>query len=229
LREPNPTAATLQVMDLIEPMIARGMGKPDALLCVLLDRTKDRAVRVDAGKMLLDSGHVAGLTTLFEQFRNEADYAECWEFACVIGALHTPESTQRLVEVLRDSADSNKRSASAYALGLSGDRSAIPALLDAFRNAAEDPGERGQAAEALARLDAVETLPVLLKGLHDPSVEVRFWSAAAVGSLGRPEVIPELESLLSDEEAPPGWHSVAEEASNAIRSIRDRHSETDAR
>jgi HEAT repeat protein len=198
----------------------RGMAPGAALICVLLDRTRERSLRVAAGERLLQSGEPGGIGPLIEQFRQETDYAEAWEYACVIGELAAPEAIAPLTDLLRHSPDYNKRVAAAYALGAMQLPGAAGALIEAVSDTAQHPAARGQAAEALANMGARQALPVLLQALHDPAVEVRFWAVSGVGALGGPEVIPELERLLSDSEELPGWWSVGEEAADMIEQIR---------
>lgn len=198
----------------------RGMAPGAALLCVLLDRTRERSLRVAAGERLLQSGEPGGIGPLIEQFRQETDYAEAWEYACVIGELAAPETIAPLTDLLRHSPDYNKRVAAAYALGAMQLPGAAGALIEAVSDTAQHPAARGQAAEALANMGARQALPVLLQAMHDPAVEVRFWAVSGVGALGGPEVIPVLERLLSDSEELPGWWSVGEEAADMIEQIR---------
>jgi HEAT repeat protein len=66
----------------------------------------------------------------------------------------------------------------------------------------------------------------LINGLGDTSVEVRFWSAFALGELKVRRAVNKLEKLVAkDDEILPGWWSVSKEASDALDRIRSKSSE----
>ena len=79
---------------------------------------------------------------------------------------------------------------------------------------------RGEAAEALAHCHRKESHDVLLAGLLDPSKEVRFWCAFALGEMGNRQAIPTLKRIVAtDKRIVKGWYSVAKEAADAVRNI----------
>ena len=93
---------------------------------------------------------------------------------------------------------------------------------------------REEAAESLAYLDCVESIPVLIDALRDPDGRIRFWSVFALGSVqsrraarewhGRRDsrVVPALESRLGDDYVPSGnWWSVGHEALAMLAAIPD--------
>jgi len=85
----------------------------------------------------------------------------------------------------------------------------------------EDPRVRGLAAEALTEAGERRAVPSLIAVLGDPSVEVRFWAAFALGQLGDPAALRALERLAETDDAElPGWRSVKDEAADAIERIR---------
>jgi len=105
-------------------------------------------------------------------------------------------------------------------------------LLKIFEDPREDPGIRGQAAEALGprvgrrvpagkmrRRDALARV-AFVRGLEAPEPEVRFWSIFALASPWNEWVIPKLESMTSDDAGIPGMWTVGQEARWAIRWIR---------
>jgi HEAT repeat protein len=107
-------------------------------------------------------------------------------------------------------------------------------LLRIFEDRREDPGIRGQAAEALGprvgrrmqpgkmrRRDALAR-SAFLRGLEDPEPEVRFWSIFALASPWNGWVIPKLESMTNDDSAIPGMWTVGQEARWAIHWIGGR-------
>ncbi len=113
--------------------------------------------------------------------------------------------------------------AAAYSLGLLGDHRAVDPLLACLADRSEDPRVRGFAAEALTGPSERRAVPALIAALGDPSVEVRFWAAFALGELGDPAALSALQQLAQTDEATlPGWWSVSDEAAAAIESIRAR-------
>jgi HEAT repeat protein len=95
-------------------------------------------------------------------------------------------------------------------------------LLAVFDNHDELVSVRGQAAESLANLGHTgkPAVPALRAALAEPSAEIRFWSAYALGYLGTAEVFEDLERLLDDPAVVEPWGSVGNEARDAIETIR---------
>jgi HEAT repeat protein len=129
-----------------------------------------------------------------------------------------------LVRTLNDHPDPALREAAAYGLWRFRDDRAHPFLLAALRDPAEDPRVRGQAAETLGYLtcDArtrryKETARALVDALGDPSPDVRFWAAFALGGMGALAAVPALQRLAATDEAVcSGWWRVADEAGDAL-------------
>jgi HEAT repeat protein len=132
-----------------------------------------------------------------------------------------------LEELLASHEDPAIRARAAWVLGFHAQGSqAVPALLRTLRDREEDVDVRGHAAEALGHLaDNLgdlegEVLAALLHALRDPSAEVRFWAAFALGNLGDEAAIPALERLAArDAESVPGWWSIRKEANDSIKQI----------
>ena len=89
--------------------------------------------------------------------------------------------------------DSNLRKVIVDTLGKLGDARSISSLIAALKDA--DANVRGAAAEALARLQAQEAVPELLKLLDDEEW-VLFSVVEALGRIGAPAAIPRLMELL---------------------------------
>ena len=86
-----------------------------------------------------------------------------------------------LLQTLRCGARPFNRMAAAHAMQVLSTQRTIRALERAVGDGTENPGVRGEAAEALAHSHRQESHLVLLKALLDPSREVRFWCAFALG------------------------------------------------
>jgi len=88
-------------------------------------------------------------------------------------------------------------------------------------NKSEHSRVRGEAAEALAHGHRTKSHEILLKGLKDPSKDVRFWCAFALGEMAEKRAIPTLKPLLAtDGRIVKGFHSVAREAEDALKNIQ---------
>jgi HEAT repeat protein len=146
-----------------------------------------------------------------------------WEAAKSLVRENNLSAIPRLRKILTHSKDTEQRAAAAHALGGLHDQRAVHPLISTLKNRRERPKVRGMAAEALGdlskRLDTtVET--ALIAALSDPSSEVRFWSAFALGSVRSRKAIPILRHLAkTDRGEIRGWSSVAKEVSDAIRRI----------
>jgi HEAT repeat protein len=119
------------------------------------------------------------------------------------------------------------RGMAAWALGFqSQGHHAAGSLLRTLADLDEEADVRAHAAEAIGHLaDRLgerepDALAALLHALRDPSAEVRFWAAFALGNLGDEAAIPALERLAArDVESVPGWWSVRKEANDSIAQI----------
>jgi HEAT repeat protein len=134
-----------------------------------------------------------------------------------------PALMRPLIAILRGGRSPFNRSAAAHALPSLHDPKSIPALERVVSKKSENPGVRGEAAEALAHFHRKGSHRVLLNGLADSSKEVRFWCAFALGEMGNPDALPILKELLAkDHRIVRGWWAVSKEAGDAIRSIEQR-------
>ena len=130
----------------------------------------------------------------------------------------------QLIRDLNTTKDLDVRRTAAYVLGFLHDRRAIRPLIQTLQRQKEQPGVRGQAAEALGYLSIRRAKPsafsAVLGGLSDPSIEVRFWSAFALGLMGNRKAIPALRKIARNDKAVlRGWWSLAKESRDAIRTI----------
>jgi HEAT repeat protein len=132
---------------------------------------------------------------------------------------------KQLIRTLRMGRRAFNRSAAAYAMQAVSSASVINALEKSVRNKSENPDVRGHAAEALAHRHGRSTHDVLIKALQDPTKEVRFWCAFALGQMREKKAVPILQLLLSDQRLVRGFHSVAKEAADAISEIEQREPE----
>lgn len=117
-------------------------------------------------------------------------------------------------------ADSRRRMA-AYALGRLRVKSAVKDLCLILESPKEAASVRAQAAESLGYLAQKSSLPSLVRGASDPSPEVRFWAAFALGKIGGPKAEQVLKQMAERDHAyVEGWWEVAKEAAEALAEIR---------
>ena len=123
--------------------------------------------------------------------------------------------------MLRSGASREHRKAAAYALGRIGDTSSIQLLIRILSSPDEFPDVKAHAAEALGYLRDRTAFSALVTAASDPSAEVRFWSAFALGNLGDKRAVPCLEELAgNDHEIVEGWWAVSEEAAAALSELQ---------
>lgn len=143
-----------------------------------------------------------------------------WESAKALALMNASHMTEALTQHL-DDADSARGAAAAWTLGRLGNASSVESLRAALRKTSADDDVRAHAAEALGALKSHDALMDLLGALDDPSADVRYWAAYALGEIGDPAALPALDRLAeSDRASVGGAGSVAAEASSAAELIR---------
>lgn len=129
---------------------------------------------------------------------------------------------QGLIRVLKKGRKPFNRAAAAHAMQMIGSRQTISALESTLNNRRESIRVRGGAAEALAHRHVRRTHKVLLKNLRDSNKDIRFWCAFALGQMAETKAIPVLKQYsATDKRVVKGFHSVAQEAADAIRNIHE--------
>ncbi len=150
---------------------------------------------------------------------NGASRIDAFEAAKEVWNIDGNTVTKQLIETLKRGRRAFNRAAAAYAMQAVRDTHVTLALESTVRNKSEYPDVRGYAAEALAHCHRKSTHDLLLKTLRDPSKDVRFWCAFALGQMRERRAVPFLRQLLSDQRQVRGFHSVAKEAADAIGEI----------
>jgi HEAT repeat protein len=228
IAEATDPAVRVRLMEATDAQIEADGDALQALLACAQDAHADAQVRATACCVLgrrRDKRSVWALLSAFGDARSEV----FWEAAKALASTRSRHALRPLAAALAGEQDHEKRKAAAYALGWLGDVRAVEPLLERFADTAEDPSVRGQAAESLgyvleylrmqARPDR-EAVDALIAALRDPSAEVRFWAAFALGHTHDQRAIPELERLAeTDHELVPRWWAVSKEARDAIASI----------
>jgi hypothetical protein len=141
-----------------------------------------------------------------------------------------------IIEVLDGAKDVPNRVAVAYTLSWlrrKENHEVLQALLSIAGDAGEYPAVRGQAFEGLGVQRSSQRHKlwrdierVILAGLRDPEVEIRFWACYAAGSLHMKSALPQLKEITEHDSAMyPNWWPVSEEAADAIEWVFGRSTE----
>ncbi len=145
---------------------------------------------------------------------------EAFEAAKVIWNDSDPALEPSLILILKEGRRPFNRAAAAYAMQMLRTRQTIRALEETVMNKSEHPRVRGEAAEALSHGHRRKSHELLMKSLSDPSKDVRFWCAFALGEMAEKRAIPTLRHLIAtDRRIVKGFHSVAKEAEDAVKNI----------
>jgi len=208
----------------IEAIRRAGGTSYSSLLAILRDTQYSSELRAAVCWVLAQPGShgrrpIAALLEALE----DASAAVRIAAAQALGQLGARKAVAQLITTLFTDDDDEARKAAAYALGLIGDEDATRALVWTLTQREGVPAVRGMAAESLAYVGAKSAVPALLVTLDDPSPEVRFWSAFALGELGGPESLPGLERVaVRDMADVPDWGTVSHEATRAIARIQGK-------
>jgi HEAT repeat protein len=133
----------------------------------------------------------------------------------------SPDLDRHLIRILTEGRRPFNRAAAAYVMQMVTTPRTHAALEQTVSDTAESPRVRGEAAEALAHSHRRKSHDVLLKNLSDKSKDVRFWCAFALGQMADRRAIPALQRLAeTDARVVRGFHSVAQEAKDALTNIQ---------
>ena len=138
-------------------------------------------------------------------------------------------TTSRLLELLATETRVEARHAILHALTWHGAPGTWGLMVRILEDRGEDPKVRGQAAESLAYMfserrtgtgDFEMGVKALLTASKDPSPEVRYCAAFALGATGHPPLAPVLQALRGDPTPVPGWvGTVGDAASRALETF----------
>jgi HEAT repeat protein len=146
---------------------------------------------------------------------------DVYEAAKEIWQRDDPLTLPFVIKTLKNGKRVMNRTAAAFALELMRGKNAIPALECSIDDKNEHPKVRGQAAESLAHSHREKSHLILIRNLDDPSKEVRFWCAYALGEMRDHDALVPLRKLAKeDRRIVRGFWSVSREAKAAIRNIQ---------
>jgi hypothetical protein len=211
----------------IQQVLNSGVTSFRGLLQCVNDDTKPLEVRTTACWLLprlkttkCEKQQIADTLLLVLNHENEALRLQA---IIGLGDLNTvsQDVIQQLEALIHSDLDIETRKAAIYSYGNVVEKNEADALFPIITKQDEAPGIRGMAIEAIAKIGDNSAILVLIELLSDPFDEVRFWSAFSLGSLGAIEAVPELKRLVeTDHKIVPGWHSVSQEAADAIGNIQ---------
>jgi HEAT repeat protein len=216
----DPDARKIGMED-IESVLQAGGDSCENLTELLKRKETPKEIREKACWLIGRLGDKGAMPLLVDTLADE-DAGLRAEAARSLGTFGDDRAVPHLISALLRDNDNYVRMYTAYSLGLLGTSEGSKALMKALENENEDPGVRGMAAESLGNLRYKDAADLLIEGLRDKTVEVRFWCIFALGEMGEVRALAQLERLAkTDPESLEGWGSIREEALAAIRLIKD--------
>lgn len=129
-----------------------------------------------------------------------------------------------ILRALRQGRRLHNRIEAAYVIRTMNGAKGTTTLERILRDSSESPRLRAFVAETLAHRHRPFSHSVLLRTLSDPSREVRFWCAFALGQMRERKALPLLKALADKDSRPVrGWWTVGKEAQDAIRNINRKN------
>jgi len=188
------------IQDRISKQILTGLSKRQvAIDPTHLLRDQDEEVRLDAVRTLEFSHDPRALAALVEALR-DASLKVKSEAVRVLVKLGE-EATGPVIQLLNDSLDEGDYLTARFAakaLGLTGDRSISPVLVELLT--CEDRFVACESALALGRLREYKAVPELIALLDDANGNMRFAAAESLGQICDPRAKEALQNRLNDED-----------------------------
>ncbi len=211
----------------LKPVLAL---RPESVadLCALLVEPHSEEIRSRAAWLLGRIGdRRTAASPLAAALRQEPSEDVRGVVAEALGLIGGKRAVNALLGALRLDDAAYVRANAARSLGFVEPSITSGPLVAVVRNEDEDAEVRGSALEGLAEVWDEDASEGALAALGDPSAEVRFWAAFALGEAGDPSVISALEDVArSDSGSIPRWGSVRQEAAAAIERIVERSAQS---
>jgi len=195
----------------------RGFSLAGALRAIMLDPSRFHLHRAASGKLLAIARDDEAVQALLGLFFQQTGKHDLYATALTLESLDDRRAVPPLIRALLHDDNPHRRHAAARALGWirQPGRAAALALARCLVDPAQPQPAREEAAESLAYVGTRETIMPLISVLRDPDVRIRFWAVFGLGGSchGDVRAIRALESVLDDDETPPGnWWPVGKEA-----------------
>jgi HEAT repeat protein len=110
------------------------------------------------------------------------------------------QAVSKLVRMVTEDPETRVREVVVAALGVVGDQSVVPTLINTLRD--RDEFVRRVAADSLGMLKAEQATDVLMDALNDPSMDVRMSAIWALGQIKAERAVPSITVHLADETIP---------------------------
>jgi hypothetical protein len=203
----------------------QGYSLVDAIGAVVIDPARFQHDRAAAGRLLEIAEDGRAVRLLLDLFFAQEGKDEMYVTALTMEELNDARAVGPLIRALLEDDNPHRRHAAARALGWirPAGRGAALALARCVADAGQPQAAREEAAESLAYAGRVETIDALISVLTDSDVRIRFWAVFGLGGSCRGEAraVRALESMLGDEDVPPGnWWSVGREALAMLGKLR---------
>lgn len=207
----------------IELLLRHGANSINALIGIAQDSSLKTDLRSASCWVLGQLRSPRGMPVLLDMVESAGPRIG-WEAAksLVLLMSSSKRGARRLNQVLYQGHGAHNRAAGAYVLGLTGNRSSIPLLIEVLHGP-DAPLVRSRAAEALGNLGDVSTSEALISSLGDASPMVRLSAAYALGEVADETAIPFLKSLASAKSLRSSkTNPIKVEARRSIKRIRSR-------
>jgi TolB-like protein len=190
----------LAIQDRISQRIMAGMsGEQRVVDPTQLLKDDDEEVRVDAIRTLKFSHDPRARSALIEALRDASLKVKA-EAAQAIVSLGE-QATGPVIRLLNDATDEGDNLTARFAakaLGMIGDRSISPVLVEMLKG--DDKFVACESALALGRLGETKAVPDLIALLAEPNGNLRFAAAEALGLLCDPAAYDALQKRLNDDD-----------------------------
>lgn len=219
-----PSETRPQAEQDIRAITDAGIDTFEKLIEVINDTQIDTYIRLAACWLLSRIGNEMSIPALIKAFQDDNPLLRRAAVQAV-GDLNAEkqEVIPHLANVLFNDKEVEVNKAAAYALGWIGGERAVGLLLEVLCDKGCASAVRGMSAESLSNAGGKTAIPKLVQALSDSSIEVRFWCVFALGQIADVQVLPELERLVSTDNASlDGWGTVSQEAADAILQIKKR-------
>lgn len=219
--EQVPEAAARAAREHIQLLRQAGIASVEGLATAVKDGARE-SIQLAACDLLgrLGDCYRRSAESVADLFARAEKPELIWESAKALALMNAGHMAEALHQHL-DGASSARGAAAAWTLGRLGHASSVQPLRAVLRNTSADGDVRAHAAEALGALRSHDALMDLIAALEDPSPDVKYWAAYALGEIGDPAALPALDRLAHSDHALVGSAgSVAAEASSAAELIR---------
>jgi len=190
----------LTIQDRISQRIIAGVsGEGRAVDPTQLLKDDNEEIRVDAVRTLKFSHDPRALSALVEALRDASLKVKAEAVQAIVSL--GEQATGPVIRLLNDAMDEGDNLTARFAakaLGMIGDRTISPMLVEMLRG--DDKFVACESALALGRLGETKAVPDLIALLEEPNGNVRFAAAEALGEICDPAAYDALQKRLNDDD-----------------------------